>query len=152
MNRIQEEEHVFNTGAARSKVDNVRLDLVSPISNLFKAQRYALGAVKRGEHNWRKGMPYSAIVNHMLLHLHLYMIGDRSDDHLAAVEWGAAAMQEQDFTCPEMNDLYKYPPHVLERVKQELVSRWERDFPPARPATPLRPRNKPRAETHRTKR
>lgn len=129
MNRIREQEQVFTTGASRTKLDNVRLDLVSPISSLFKAQRYALGAVKRGEHNWRQGMPYSAIVAHMKLHLELYVMGDRSDDHMAAVEWGAAALQDQDFTHPEMNDLFQYEPEVIERVKTELEARWEREFP-----------------------
>jgi hypothetical protein len=114
------EEQVFKTGASRSKLEHHRFDLVSPFAWFYDAARYGLGARKRGDNNWRKGMPYSAIVNHMMRHLMLYVMGDRSDDHLGAVRWGAAALIEQDITHPDMNDLYAFPPEAIAKFKAML--------------------------------
>lgn len=103
---IEEEKTTFATGASRSKLDDVRYDLVSHVGLRHLAARYALGAVNHGDNNWRNGMPYSAIVNHMQNHLQLYLSGDRSDDHMAAVAWGAFAILESDELRPENNDLH----------------------------------------------
>ena len=121
---MADEEKIFTTGAARSNLDHMRLDLVSPIAQLFEGQRYALGAERRGAQNWRKGMPYSVILAHVQHHLALFVLGDRSDDHLAAARWGIGALMEQEYTHPEQNDLFVFPTAVVERVKRKLADQW----------------------------
>jgi hypothetical protein len=118
-----EEEHVFKTGASRSKL-YARYDLISPIGLRRLAERYALGAEKRGDHNWRKGMPMSAIIQHMLHHLTLFQLegGSVSDDHAAAVAWGAIALAENEELRPETNDLYPFtkPTRPKNKRKKKL--------------------------------
>lgn len=42
----------------------------------------AHGASKYGEGNWLKGMPLAFLLNHALAHIHNYLEGDRTEDHL----------------------------------------------------------------------
>jgi hypothetical protein len=65
------------------------------------AARYALGAEKYGVGNWEKGLTDRAFIldraNHTIVHLHEYVENIRdgitsSDDHLAAVIWGAICL------------------------------------------------------------
>lgn len=83
-------EVVYESGAKRSAdAKHVRFDLVPPQSLERLARRYAMGAEKYGENNYLKGIPFSSVVNHMELHLSKWKRGDHSDDHLAAIAWGA---------------------------------------------------------------
>lgn len=100
----------FATGSKRSSLDEVRFDLVSPVGYRRLAARCAMGAKNYGEHNWRKGQPYSAVINHLENHLAQYKAGDRSEDHLAAIAWGAFAMMEFEQTHPELDDLFRIVP------------------------------------------
>jgi hypothetical protein len=47
------------------------------------AQAMAIGAATHGLNNWKRGLPRSVIVNHMIEHLHQALSGDTSEDHLA---------------------------------------------------------------------
>lgn len=101
-----EENKTFPSGAVRSKdADDTRFDLISPIGLRRLAARYALGAKKYDDHNWRKGMPHSDLLNHLMRHANLYNSGDRSDDHLAAVAWGAFALMHFEEVRPDLCDL-----------------------------------------------
>jgi hypothetical protein len=102
----------FPSGAVRSQLDDVRYDLISPFGLQRLAVRYALGAKNFGDNNWRKGMPFSALLNHILHHLTLYAAGDTEADHLAGAAWGLFAMMEQEETMPGMNDLFDYGDEV----------------------------------------
>lgn len=82
----------FPSGAVRTNIDEHRYDLVSPYGLERLAKRYAIGAVKRGDRNWEKGMPSEEILNHMERHLVLFKQGDRETDHMAALAWGAFAI------------------------------------------------------------
>lgn len=66
---------------------------------------YTEGAERYGTSNWRKGLPYSDTVNHLMEHLTKWLSGDRSEDHLAKVAWGAFTLMEHEKTHPEMDDL-----------------------------------------------
>lgn len=79
---------------------------------------YTEGADRYGTNNWRQGLTFSDTVNHLMEHLTLYLLGDRSADHLAKVAWGCMALMEFEQTHPELNDLLKVLPP---RRKQEGI-------------------------------
>lgn len=83
----------FKTGARRDvQIDKPRYDLI-PVSALRRlADLYARGAVKYGENNYQKGIPFSRVYASMFRHLIQFREGDISEDHLAAVAWNAFAI------------------------------------------------------------
>ncbi len=102
-----EGSHQFNSGAVRSKLDDVRFDLISPLALRRLAATYAEGAEKYGDNNFRKGMEFSNVLNHVLTHIFDYLAGKDSDeDLLAHACWGLMTLMEQETTKPELNDLY----------------------------------------------
>ncbi len=103
-----EDSHQFNSGAVRSKLDNVRFDLISPQALRRLAATYNEGAVKYGDNNWRRGMEFSNVINHVLEHINTYIAGSDQggEDHLAHAAWGLFTLMEEEETKPELNDLY----------------------------------------------
>ena len=102
----------FDSGAVRQQLDDVRYDLISPFGLRRLAMTYAEGAEKYDDHNWRKGMPFSALFNHIMEHLTLYLAGEDGEDHLAHAAWGLFAMMEEEETMPWMNDLFDFGDEV----------------------------------------
>ena len=101
--------HHFDSGAVRAKLDDVRYDLISPQALDRLARTYAEGAQKYGDNNFRKGMVFSNLINHVLDHINTYLHGDEGEpleDHLAHACWGLFTLMEQEETRPELNDLY----------------------------------------------
>lgn len=94
--------------AKRDKMDNVRYDLVSPWMIESLAKTFAEGAAKYGDQNWRKGLPFSNLLNHTMNHLVKYAMGDTSEPHLDHAFWNIGAMIEFRETGrePELNDLF----------------------------------------------
>ncbi|KKM00023.1 hypothetical protein LCGC14_1808530 [marine sediment metagenome] len=112
---MAEDKHEFNSGAVRSKLDDVRYDLISPQALRRLAATYAEGAEKYGDNNFRKGMEFSNVLNHVLTHIFDYLAdednhpmyeGIEVEDHLAHACWGLMTLMEQEETKPELNDLY----------------------------------------------
>lgn len=96
----------FPTGARRSgDAESERYDLITPIGLRRLAETYADGAARHGEHNWELGMPASALVNHALRHINLWMSGDAMEDHLAHAAWNLFALMHFEETRPELIDL-----------------------------------------------
>jgi len=69
-----------------------RPDLIPNIMTNRLAHLYGRGATKYGDNNWQKGIPLSRIYASLFRHLIQWAIGDRSEDHLAAVIWNATAL------------------------------------------------------------
>lgn len=92
----------FSTGAVRSvDHDGVRFDLISPKALKRLAATYADGAIRFNDHNWRKGIPYSNIFNHLVNHIYAWMLGEdgpdgNPEDHLAHAAWGLFALMEYE--------------------------------------------------------
>ena len=104
---IDNDRQEFPSGAVRQRLDNVRFDLVSPQGLRRLAETYAHGAEKYSDHNWRKGMPFSVLMNHLITHIYTYLAGeDNEEDHLAHAAWGLFALMEFEETRPELNDLW----------------------------------------------
>lgn len=104
---VEQVLHHFATGARRDTLaENVRYDLISPYGLARLAATYAEGADKYGGDNWRKGLPWSNILNHLIMHVESWKAGDRTEDHLAHAAWGLFALMEYETTHRELNDLY----------------------------------------------
>lgn len=91
------EREDFKTGARRdTQKGKPRYELipVRPLTRL--AELYARGAEKYGDYNWQKGMPFSRVIASLLRHVYSYMMGDRSEDHLAAVAWNAFTLMQYE--------------------------------------------------------
>ena len=104
-----DDKHHFDSGAVRAKLDTVRYDLISPQALSRLAATYAEGATKYGDNNFRKGMEFSNLINHVLEHIMTYLQGEEGEppeDHLAHACWGLMTLMEQEETRPELNDLY----------------------------------------------
>ena len=83
----------FNTGARRdTQEDKPRYDLV-PVAALKRvAELYSRGAIKYGENNYQKGIPFERVYASLFRHLIQFREGDESEDHLATVAWNAFAL------------------------------------------------------------
>ncbi len=115
---IPDGSHQFNSGAVRAKLDDVRFDLISPQALRRIAATYAEGAKKYGDNNFRKGMEFSNLINHVITHIFDYLAGKdleldhpmyegvELEDNLAHACWGLMTLMEQEDTKPELNDLY----------------------------------------------
>jgi len=86
---------IFTSGAQSSEL-KPRYDLIPACAIRRYAERAALGAKLHGDDNWKKGAGDPAYqrdrLNHLVEHLLRYIDGDRSEDHLGAVLWGAGAL------------------------------------------------------------
>jgi hypothetical protein len=102
----------FDTGAIRgTDANDTRYDLVSEIGLRRLAETYAEGAKKYAPNNWRKGLPISDTLNHVLKHLNQWKGGDSSEDHLAHAAWGLFAIMEFEETKPELMDVFSRIPN-----------------------------------------
>ena len=89
----------FKTGARRDiQLDKPRYDLIPPSALKRLADLYSRGAVKYGENNFQKGIPFKRVYASMYRHMIQFAEGENTEDHLAAVAWNAFALmfyQEQ---------------------------------------------------------
>ena len=68
----------------------LRFDLIPPVALRRLAAIYEEGAQTYGEVTYlSRQLPMSVVINHLLNHLTLHEIGDRSEDHFAKVAWAA---------------------------------------------------------------
>jgi hypothetical protein len=84
-----------------------RFDLVTNNDVGFRrlAETYGEGAVKYGDHNWKKGLSESNLINHGLAHLQQYLSGDRSEDHIAHLIWNFYTLMWMQEHRPDLMDL-----------------------------------------------
>jgi hypothetical protein len=106
----------FDTGARRDvQTGKPRYELIPTRPLTRVAELYARGAEKYGEHNWQKGMPFLRTFGSLLRHAFAYALGDRSEDHLAAVVFNAFALMhyEEEVAAgrlpPELDDMGRTP-------------------------------------------
>lgn len=87
----------FESGARRSELAP-RHDLIPQLAQKAYAQRMALGAESHGDKNWLQGQDDKKFqwecFNHMIEHARKFCLGDREDDHLAAIMCSAAFLRE----------------------------------------------------------
>lgn len=104
--KTSKNHQTFETGARRDSQDNKsRFDLIPPLALKRVADLYTKGAKVYGEWNWAKKMPYSRFYSSILRHLHQFSVGEKTEDHLAAVVWGCLAiMHFQELGLDEVLD------------------------------------------------
>lgn len=85
-----------------------RPDLISPFALERLGIWCELGAIKYGDRNWEKGMPYSRMTASMTRHLLAWMMGKEDEDHLSAIMWNAMGLIHYQETMPDLNDMPKY--------------------------------------------
>jgi hypothetical protein len=101
----------YATGSIRSSdCDDLRYDCISPHGLYRLAKRYALGARKYGDHNYLLGQPISEVYNHMFDHMRKYLQGDKTEDNMAAIAWGAFTIMEYEESHPEMQNMPRHNP------------------------------------------
>ncbi len=74
-------EVVVSPNGAKQSKTLYRADLLPQRATLAVAGVLHEGSVKYGDGNW-KGIPVDSHLNHALIHIFVYLAGDRSDDHL----------------------------------------------------------------------
>lgn len=80
----------FEKGSVRDTQDGKpRYNLIPPQPLKRLAELYARGAIKYDEHNWTKGQTSSRTMDSLMRHVESYRLGDRTEDHLAAIAWNA---------------------------------------------------------------
>ena len=87
-----ENKITYSSGASRNDIGKIRLDLIPPEALLELGEVFGEGAVRHGDENWKKGMPNSVVLNHMMRHLLLYMKGDRDEPHMGKVMFGCCVL------------------------------------------------------------
>lgn len=82
-----------STGAVRSNsVEGFRFDLIPLLPLLAQAANLDEGAIKYGDGNWLKGFKLSELYNHLMMHLVLWLAGDKSEDNLRHAQWNLNAL------------------------------------------------------------
>lgn len=57
---------------------------------------YMRGAEKYGRYNWQKGQDMGRVDRSLGRHFAQYMIGERDEDHLAAIAWNAICLMDHE--------------------------------------------------------
>jgi hypothetical protein len=70
----------------------LRHDLIPQVALDRLAALYARGEQKYGANNWQKGISMMRTFGSLLRHAYAWVLGDTSEDHLAAVIWNAIAL------------------------------------------------------------
>ncbi len=94
-----------NVAGSKTAKYSARYDLISAIGLRRLAETYGEGAMKYTDHNWRKGMPVSVMINHAMAHITSYLTGDASEDHMAHAAWNLFAVMHFEETRPDLFDL-----------------------------------------------
>ena len=89
----------FDSGAIRSSDEGRGIPTALPLHGLHRVSlRAEEGLKKYGRDNWKKGIPLSRFMDSAFRHWQAYVMGDCSEDHLAALAWNAlAAMDTEHF-------------------------------------------------------
>lgn len=97
-------DNKMSTGAIRSS-DVDHLDFTSmPLIGLLGVARTTFeGGTKYGRFNYMKGMPAHVCINHALVHLIRFAMGDRSQPHLEHAAWNCMAACQSVTLNPELN-------------------------------------------------
>lgn len=97
------EKETFPGGAQRdTQKGKPRYDLIPPLALKRVADLYTKGAEHYGDRNWEKGMPFSRFFGSLLRHAYQFSMGEKDEDHLAAIVFNALAiMHFQEFHHPK---------------------------------------------------
>ena len=101
---VGENKIIYKSGASRNDIGKIRLDLIPPEALFELGEVFGEGAIRHGDENWKKGMPNSVVINHMMRHLLLYMKGDRDEPHMGKVMFGCCVLIWNDANNVNLED------------------------------------------------
>lgn len=109
------ERREFETGAVRDMaVGKGRMDLL-PWEAVMEVSKHAeQGAMKYGEHNVDKGIPFHSLADSAMRHLAKFMEGWTDERHDLAAAWNLLWLIEMELKHPELNDMVWRDEHVDE--------------------------------------
>jgi len=119
-------------GALKEMDGKPRMSLIPGTALRRQATLYTKGAEKYkvdgkpGDWNWAKGIPFSVCMDSIARHWCDYQMGDRSEDHLAAITfWSNAMMHFEETGRTDLMDLPRHPFvwESLNTPQQELERR-----------------------------
>ena len=107
------ERQKFSTGSVRdTQKGKGRFDLLPPRALKRIAKHFENGAIKYGDRNWEKGMPFTRYIDSALRHLFAILEGKNDEDHKSAVAWNMLCLIELE-----------------ERIESGLISKELDDLP-----------------------
>lgn len=99
------------------------MELISPYLMIRLGHRLGL-AVSSGKYpadNWKKGMDYSRCIAGILRHTVDWMLGDRVEDHLAAIVANVMfLMHYEEHKMDYFDDVHKPRAYLARKKKEEL--------------------------------
>lgn len=114
-------------GGLRYDAGKPRTDLLPPDGLLELAQLYTIGAVKYGDRNWERGMPWSKVLGPLLRHLLRWMVGQARDpetglSHMTHVAWNALALVVYELRGIGTDDIHPNPhrPYIIDADRLNL--------------------------------
>lgn len=97
----------FETGAVRDMHQGKgRMDLLPWDAIMDLSHHCEEGALKYGEHNVEKGIPYHSFFDSAIRHLVKWYLHYTDEDHLRAAAWNVMWLLDQRHKHPELNDMY----------------------------------------------
>lgn len=115
----------FETGSIRDGGKKPALQLISPhaMNRLGEWLRFACEDRKPAPYpkrNWEKGQPFSEIVASLLRHVEKYILGDTSEDHVAAILFGGMALAhyEEEIKAGRLPQSLDDMPHYVSSNRQ----------------------------------
>ena len=100
----------FASGAKRDTQEGKpRYDLIPPLALKRIAELYARGAVKYNEHNWSLGISQQRMFSSAFRHLMQFALGEKDEDHLAAVCFNVMGiMHFQETGRKDLDDMHDW--------------------------------------------
>lgn len=95
--------------SAEALLTPFNFDAVPPMALARLAGIYERGAVKYGDNNWQKGMPFSRFLDSAMRHFEEDRMGLKDEDHLMQSCWNRWAILHLWETKPELNDIIVKP-------------------------------------------
>ena len=106
----------FSSGARRDSDKGKHKFTYLPIDVLGRvADHYEEGAKKYGDHNWRKGIPSTTIMDSLLRHVAAYYQGQDDEDHLSAIVFNALCLIYNEDKMTDNEEVYDLPKWWLDR-------------------------------------
>lgn len=106
---VIDSKRVFESGSQRD--DDTDKPLVNHLTAYLRLRfgyLLRMGANKYGKNNWQKGQPTETALESLHRHLAKYEIGDRSEDHLAAIIFNVQLiMKNEEKEGIKIDEYYK---------------------------------------------
>jgi hypothetical protein len=116
-----------------------RYDLLPTYPLYRDAKHFEAGAAKYADRNWEQGLPLDRFIESAFRHLCQFMLGDRVEDHLAAIRWniGNYMDQEHRMECEKGNGLKQFAGHFYRLGGPSVAPDRCTDPVPVSPAGPV---------------